>query len=147
MIFTPREKLPHEPPSWVKAGALYFCTLCVQPRGADLLTRAEVGGILLSAAEHYHLTLRWHARLFLLMPDHVHALVAFPSSGAMASCWRDWKRYTAKTPGVCWQRDFFDHRIRNDDSWELKADYIRQNPVRNGLVARAADWPWVFAGE
>jgi len=37
--------------------------------------------------------------------------------------------------GIKWQRDFFEHRLRSDESWREKADYILANPVRKGLVA------------
>ena len=80
------------------------------------------------------------------MPDHVHALLSFPTAEPMAAAIRDWKRFTSTKAGVAWQRGFFDHRIRNDESWEQKAEYIRQNPARHGLVARAADWAWRFEG-
>lgn len=59
-----------------------------------------------------------------------------------------WKSYTAKTlgaAGVRWQRGFFDHRLRCDESLDAKSSYIRTNPVRAGLVARAEEWPWVYA--
>jgi hypothetical protein len=46
-----------------------------------------------------------------------------------------WKRYTATRAGIRWQRDFFDHRLRADESFEAKSAYIRQNPVRAGLSA------------
>ena len=76
------------------------------------------------------------------MPDHIHALISFPNVEAIQACWRDWKRYTAKTSAAIWQRDIFEHRIRNDENWLLKAAYIRENPVRKKLVARADDWRW-----
>jgi hypothetical protein len=41
-----------------------------------------------------------------------------------------------------WQRDFFDHRLRDDESFEEKAAYILNNPVRAGLVNRFEDWPY-----
>lgn len=37
-----------------------------------------------------------------------------------------------------WQRDFFDHRLRSIESAAEKAQYIRMNPVRAGLVNRSA---------
>ena len=83
-------------------------------------------------------------RLFLLMPDHLHALVSFPVDQPMQAAWRNWKRYTSKITGVVWQRDFFEHRLRSDEAWELKASYIRENPVRKGLVIDAGFWPWIF---
>jgi REP element-mobilizing transposase RayT len=78
------------------------------------------------------------------MPDHTHALLSFPRAESIRGTMRDWKRYTARHLGIAWQRDFFEHRVRNGESLELKAAYIRENPVRKGLVARAEDWPWVI---
>jgi REP element-mobilizing transposase RayT len=44
-----------------------------------------------------------------------------------------------------WQRRFFDHVLRNEESYAQKWEYVRENPVRAGLVANADDWP--YAGE
>ena len=44
-----------------------------------------------------------------------------------------------------WQRGFFDHVLRKDESYGQKWTYVRDNPVRAGLVANADDWP--YAGE
>src|SRR5204863_7160709 len=41
-----------------------------------------------------------------------------------------------------WQRGFFDHLIRNTESYAQKWDYVRENPVRAGLVKVAEDWPY-----
>ncbi len=141
--FVPRKPLPHETPPWARAGDLYFITIACDQRGTSpLIEPPATAEALLEAAAHYQHSGRWFARLFLLMPDHLHALLAFPSSESMAAAIRDWKRYTARIHGIAWQRDFFDHRLRSDESWEAKARYIRENPVRKGLVANADDWPW-----
>jgi hypothetical protein len=51
----------------------------------------------------------------------------------------------ATLSGPHWQKGFFDHVIRSDESYEQKWIYVRENPVRAGLVRSAQDWP--FAGE
>ena len=38
---------------------------------------------------------------------------------------RDFKRITARTARIDWQRNFFDHRLRHDESEDEKAEYIR----------------------
>jgi hypothetical protein len=58
-----------------------------------------------------------------------------------------WKEWTVKQLAIHWQIDFFDHRLRRDESFREKADYILANPVRVGLVQRAEDWPFVFFGD
>ena len=47
---------------------------------------------------------------------------------------------TKKRP--LWQPGFFDHVLRNDESYSQKWEYVRQNPVRAGLVDRADEWPY-----
>jgi putative transposase len=46
--------------------------------------------------------------------------------------------------GIQWQRDFFEHRLRSDESYREKADYILANPVREGLVKEVKDWSYKF---
>ncbi len=41
-----------------------------------------------------------------------------------------------------WQRAFWDTQLRNSDSYSTKWDYIRNNPVRHGLVEDAGAWPY-----
>ena len=41
-----------------------------------------------------------------------------------------------------WQDEWFDHWSRSADETDRIAHYIRQNPVRAGLVKSAEDWPY-----
>lgn len=43
------------------------------------------------------------------------------------------------------QRDCWDRQLRTGDSYAQKWEYVRNNPVRKGLVGHAEDWP--FQGE
>ncbi len=58
-----------------------------------------------------------------------------------------WKEWTAKrliqTTGVSapvWQKQFFDHVMRGDESYAEKWTYVRDNPVRAGLVEQWEAW-------
>jgi len=44
-----------------------------------------------------------------------------------------------------WQKGFFDHLLRSQESYAAKWEYVRQNPVRARLVDNADDWE--FQGE
>ncbi len=90
---------------------------------------------------------RWHVHLLLLMPDHIHALISFPQAQNMETVMRAWKHYLAKENDIRWLRDFFDHRIRQDESLEEKAAYIRNNPVRGGLIKTPEEWSYVWEAE
>lgn len=137
-----RTSLAHTPPAWVASGSLFFVTVCCEQRGSRILTEPLTAQTLLDAARQYHERGRWFARLLLLMPDHLHALLAFPPHEQMSEVFRNWKAFTARRAGVKWQRNYFDHRLRSDESWEEKAAYIRMNPVRRGLVAQPTEWPF-----
>ena len=41
-----------------------------------------------------------------------------------------------------WQRRFWEHAVRDEADFERHVDYIHFNPVKHGLVARVADWPY-----
>jgi putative transposase len=144
MDFPVLKRLPHAIPPWVPEGSFFFITVHCRQRGGNVLCRAGVGDTALAAAANYHERQIWHCRLLLLMPDHVHAILAFPSRPGMKKTMRDWKHYLSRVSKVAWQDDFFDHRLR--DHWqELETiDYIEKNPVRRGLCERASDWPWVY---
>ena len=86
--------------------------------------------------------------LALIMPDHVHLLISFPETNKrIQTIVSKWKEWTAKSLDIGWQRDFFEHRLRKEESFREKADYILLNPVRAGLVREQEDWPHVFITE
>jgi hypothetical protein len=60
----------------------------------------------------------------------------------MRKCFADWKRWLASRQKINWQDGFFDHRLRNIESAVEKANYIRMNPVRAGLVDNPLEWPY-----
>ncbi len=38
----------------------------------------------------------------------------------------------------------FDHIIRHEAELEEKIKYVRNNPVKKGLVKGSKDYPWLF---
>jgi putative transposase len=70
------------------------------------------------------------------MADHLHMLATFGPNAGMKTVIRNLKRYLANHAGINWQRDFFDHRLRDDESYDEKANYILNNPARAGFVTR-----------
>jgi hypothetical protein len=49
-----------------------------------------------------------------------------------------------KRSGTVWQDESFDYVIRHADSLEQKIQYVRENPVRKGLVSRPEDYKWLW---
>ena len=139
-----RKRLPHDVPPWVAEGSFFFITINCQPRGRNHLCRAGIGDVVLAAAAHYHTHFKWHCRLMLLMPDHLHAIIAVPATPGLRITVRFWKRFLSRVHRVKWQGDFFDHRLRDHHQQLAKTDYILKNPFRWGLCERVEEWPWVY---
>jgi len=86
---------------------------------------------------------------YMIMPDHIHLFLRKgPEShtlgrfiGLLKQCLsksRDLKEQVRPH----WQEGFFDHLMRSTESYAEKWEYVRQNPVRGGLVASSDDWPY-----
>jgi putative transposase len=141
-----RQRLPHDTPLGIASEeATFFITICAADRGSDDLLRDGRPPALLEAVAHRHDNGVWWCRLFVVMPDHVHGLIRFPSrENPMARGISEFKKFTARTLGIRWQKDFFDHRLRREESEREKANYILRNPERAGLVAQWEQWPHRF---
>ena len=141
-----RKHLPHQIPLWVDpTKETYFITINCQKRGSNQLARPDIAGPLFETVRHRQEKFLWWPYLFLLMPDHLHALLSFPPSDKpLRLVISKWKEWTAKQLPIAWQDDFFEHRLRREESRRQKADYILANPVRAGLVSRSEDWPFVY---
>ena len=137
-------KLDHDVPPWVPDDAVFFITINCAVRGENSLDLPEVAKPLLDGMKVYQEQQKWWIHLALVMPDHLHMLTTLGIQYAMPKTISDWKRYWARRLGIKWQDDFFDHRIRSEEQYVEKYDYIRLNPVRKGLVKTPEEWPYVW---
>lgn len=92
----------------------------------------------------------------VVMPDHVHLLLSpkrdldgwpFPLVDilqCMKSATAHRINKVFNLSGPVWEEESFDHVLRSDESLKEKCEYIRQNPVRRGLVRRAEEYPWLW---
>jgi putative transposase len=139
-----RKHLPHDTPHWIDpTREAFFVTINCLPRGKNQLADEATWAAVMETIAFREERGEWKWRLILAMPDHLHGIVLFPNVFHMRKSIAAWKRWMAKICGIGWQRDFFDHRLRGEASAAEKADYIRMNPVRAGLVAEPEDWPYV----
>lgn len=92
------------------------------------------------------------------MPDHVHFFcrpeLDAKTLSEFVGNWKSWTSRAIKALGLprsapaattLWQREFFDHVLRSAESYGEKWSYVRDNPVRAGLVSTADEWK--YAGE
>jgi REP-associated tyrosine transposase len=139
-----RKTLDHTAHFSARFGATYFLTICCAEKGRNQLCKNKVRDSIFMTAKMHDARGAWHLELLLLMPDHLHALIAIDGEASLSSIVASFKRATSRLAKVRWQRNFFDHRLRHDESFDEKETYIRQNPVRTGLINNEDDWPYVL---
>ncbi|HUE40324.1 MAG TPA: transposase [Chthoniobacterales bacterium] len=139
-----RKPLDHSVHFAGRFGATYFITMCCEPKGRNQLCKKQIAEQIFGTATLYDHRGRWHLELMLLMPDHLHALVAIDDETSLSTTISSFKRAMSKSAGIRWQGNFFDHRLRNDESLDEKATYIMNNPVRAGLVQNQRDWSYLL---
>ncbi len=89
----------------------------------------------------------WIVGAYVIMPDHLHFFCSPTTEDVTIEQWITfWKRrfrrhLGAEAPRL--QAGAFHHRMRQDESYSEKWEYIRANPVRARLVRTPADWPFV----
>jgi REP-associated tyrosine transposase len=131
---------------------IYFITTCTFRRRA-ILAGNEIAATLIDEWRSAHDRHGWAIGRYVIMPDHVHlscrAELDAKSLPIFMQKWKQWssKRMARelKVAGRVWQEEFFDHVLRSCESYTQKWDYVKENPVRAGLVKKSDDWP--FQGE
>ena len=143
-----RRRLPH----YQKDNRAVFVTFC------KLLNAPFTDGARDIVLKHclYDHGNKYDLHAAVVMPDHVHLLFTplrdpegWPYSlpqilkvlkGASA---RSVNRLLHRE-GPIWQDESFDHVLRSEESLLEKIEYVRQNPVRRGLVAQPEDYRWTW---
>jgi putative transposase len=89
---------------------------------------------------------------FVLMPDHIHLLLAPKPTLALERALQFIKggyshRFMKETGSrmEIWERSFTNHRVRDATDYEKHRSYIHLNPVRTRLVERPQDYPYSSA--
>jgi putative transposase len=132
-------------------GGCYFFTLVTFQR-RRLLGTAEQIALLREAFRRVQATRPFAIEAAVVLPDHLHCIWRLPPDDAdYSGRWREIKKAFSSAVGLpsdarrvrpVWQRRFWEHAIRDDEDRRRHLDYIHYNPVRHGLVSRAADWPF-----
>jgi len=102
---------------------------------------------------------RYNLHAAVVMPDHVHLLLlplrdekSWPYS--LPTILKLLKGTSARgvnklsgSSGPVWQEESFDHVLRSQGSFGEKLEYLRQNPVRRGLVKKPEDYKWLWVDQ
>jgi putative transposase len=121
------------------------------------VTLAAKERISVFASDEVHRTLRtawteadfWRVGRYVIMPDHIHFFVAparFPPTSLRL--WVKYLKRLVSQSGILsknlsiWLPDCWDTQIRTGAHYTEKWAYVRENPVRAGLVSKAEEWPY-----
>ena len=102
--------------------------------GNCILQNPEIRGLVENALLHFDGE-RYRIDSFIVMPNHVHILVAPLKHHQLSDIIKAWKSYTGHlivkhlgiTPPV-WQKEYFDHIVRSPEHLAKFRNYIIKNP-------------------
>jgi menaquinone-specific isochorismate synthase len=113
--------------------------------GACYLSDPRIAKIVADSIRHFH-GQRYCLWAWCIMPNHVHVLFSPLGEHTLESVLHTWKSFSALQAnkllgrtGHFWQREYFDHLVRNEASLLRISSYVLENPQKAGLV----NWPWV----
>ena len=131
------------------AGGTYFFTVTLRDRRGDALVRHV--DVLRTAWRLARARVPHEVLAVVVLPEHLHAVIRMAEgSDDYSRLWQEIKKgFTrrlapegAAGPAASpWQTRFWEHTIRNAHDLQAHIDYVHINPVKHGLVHRAADWP------
>jgi len=113
------------------------------------LRNLEIAEIVADALRHFEGS-RYHLFAWSIMPNHVHAVFRAIQKNELDEILHSWKSYTANKinkildrEGRFWQREYYDHLVRDQEEFERLIQYVLDNPIRANLT----NWQWVWAFE
>ena len=137
-------------------GSIYSITKCVDDTVAPLIcdlsnleNESEVPKLVVECLRWLQENGRLRCEAYVVMPDHVHLIMALGEDQDLSSVMASFGSYSARginkarqRKGRFWQRGFYDHRLCSKEAYTRHLGYIRENPVRKGYVESPEDWPY-----
>ncbi len=115
--------------------------------GACHLRNSAVAQEIAEALFHFD-EKRYRLFAWCIMPNHVHVVFKIFPGHTLAAIMHSWKSFTAKraneilsSSGTFWQREYYDHLVRDEAELARAVRYVADNPEKANL----RHWPWVWA--
>jgi REP element-mobilizing transposase RayT len=116
------------------------------------LGRPEVADLVAGAIQ-FHANERFDLHAWVVMPNHVHAVLHPRPDWALSEILKSWKGFSAReanrvlkrTGTTFWQVESFDHVVRDDNDLHRCCLYTTMNPVNARLCKQPEDWKWSSA--
>ena len=116
------------------------------------LKNPEIADLVMNSFVFIEQKYKWKFPCIVVMPNHVHCLAANQNKATISleKALGYLKSYTAKEAnkimkltGSFWSPENFDHWCRTPEQEIKVREYIRNNPVKAGLVSKPEDWKWL----
>ena len=131
----------------------YFITICAHMQ-QNLFQRHEVAELMVATFFKYREAGEFELHEFVVMPNHIHLLLSIGDQQQLSRVIQLIKggfSHSLRENGIVfravWQQRYHDRRVHNGNEFAEFSRYIRQNPVRRGLVQNAEDYPYSSAGQ
>ena len=116
------------------------------------LARPEIADLTADAIR-FQAGKRFDLHAWVVMPNHVHAVLRPRPDWTLSGLLKSWKGFSAReanrilkrTGTIFWQAESFDHVIRDDDDLHRCCHYTTMNPVNARLCALPENWRWSSA--
>ena len=112
----------------------FVTTITAQRR--PIFRRETTANLLIETLAHYRDEGKFLLHEFVIMPDHIHALLTPALEISLERAMQFLKggfSFRLKAHGPVWQASFSNHRVRDIEDYENHRAYIRLNPVRAHL--------------
>src|SRR5260370_1269781 len=103
---------------------------------------SRIAKIVADTLKHFHRQ-RYDLIAWCVMPNHVHVIFSPLGEETLETTLHAWKSYSAHEAnnllgrtGHFWQREYFDHIVRNEGSLYKMIPYVEEHPQQAGLQ----DW-------
>jgi putative transposase len=126
---------------------IFFVTTITAQR-QPIFRREATAKLLIDTLAHYREGRKYLLHEFVVMPDHLHALITPGDEISLERAMQFIKggfSFRLHARGPVWQASFSNHRVRDCEDYQKHREYIWLNPVRARLAARAEEYPYSSA--
>jgi REP element-mobilizing transposase RayT len=138
-----RRRLPH----WTLEGSTYFVTFRLRSKNLSALERKVVLDHIRSGHGKFY-----DLAATVVMPDHVHLILKPWNGFDLSRILKGIKGVSARllnamrgTSGTLWQKESMDRILRDDKEFEVKLQYMIDNPLKSQIIKNDEDYDgWFF---
>jgi putative transposase len=126
-----------------QTGNLHFITFSCHNR-APYLNSPKAASVFEHSLESSRQKYAFHLHGYVVMPEHIHLLLAEPPTHPLSTVLAALKRSVSKQlpQSPFWLPRYHDFNVFTHVKRVEKLRYIHRNPVTRGITAHPGDYPW-----